>query len=107
MHDTNPTRLDPWAASSLLQKAIRRGETDLAIHAARSLHRQRGNGIWRRFLIIAFEDVGIGNLDLVRRVTLANIDRQSRKTFGTDDEAVATFARDLSESPKDRSSDLV
>ncbi len=61
----NPLPLDPWTASSLLQKAIRRGDTDLAQWAASTLHRQRGASIWRRLVLIAFEDVGIGDLALV------------------------------------------
>jgi len=99
--------LDPWVASSLLQKAIRRGEVDHAVNAARSLHRQRGTGIWRRFVVIACEDVGIGDLDLIRHVTLLGIDRTMRKPFGADDEIVTGLARRLAEAPKDRSSDYL
>jgi len=65
-------RLDPYATSSLLQKAIRRGEGDLAERAAIRLYRLRGKGIWRRLLVIAFEDVGIGSVEsLVKTATMA------------------------------------
>ena len=60
--------LDPWAASSLLQKAIRRGETALAQQAAAKLHGQRGNGIWRRLMTIAVEDIGIADVQLISDV---------------------------------------
>ncbi len=41
-----PRRLaiDPWVASSLLQKAIRRGDVDVAERAAFTLARHRGQG---------------------------------------------------------------
>lgn len=58
--------LDPWIASSLLQKSIRRGETELALRAAYALLGSRGRNVWRRLVVIAFEDVGIGNLDAIR-----------------------------------------
>lgn len=98
--------LDPWVASSLLQKAIRRGAVDHAVHAARTLYRQRGASIWRRFLIIACEDAGIADLDLVRDVACLS-DRTVRRTLGTDNELVTETARRLAEAPKDRSSDYL
>lgn len=98
--------IDPWVASSLLQKAIRRGEVDYAVYAARTLHRQRGSGIWRRFLIIACEDVGIADLDLVRHVAMLG-DRSLRQPFGPDEAIVADVAQRLAEAPKDRSSDYL
>ena len=36
-----PLAIDPWVASSLLQKAIRRGDVDLAERAALTLSRHR------------------------------------------------------------------
>ncbi|MBU3077818.1 hypothetical protein [Sphingomonas quercus] len=107
MQSEIPAILDPWVASSLLQKAIRRGEVEHAVRAAQALHRQRGTGIWGRFLIIACEDVGIADLDLVQHVTLVGIDRTVRKPFGTDEEVAADLARRLAEAPKDRSSDYL
>lgn len=98
--------LDPWVASSLLQKAIRRGAVEHAVHAARTLYRQRGASIWRRFLIIACEDVGIADLDLVRDVALLG-DRAVRRLLGRDDALVVDVAQRLAEAPKDRSSDYL
>lgn len=54
--------IDAWTASSLLQKAIRRGETEYAQAAAINFHKLRGNAIWRRLTLIAYEDIGIGDL---------------------------------------------
>lgn len=99
--------LDPWTASSLLQKAIRRSEVDYAIYAAHTLHRQRGTGIWRRCLLIACEDVGIGDLDLVRHATLMALGRDMRRPFGEDDAVLTDIVRRLAEAPKDRSPDYL
>jgi integrase len=49
----------------LLQKSIRRSETDIAQRAALTLFKLKGAAIWRRLMVIAFEDVGIGSLDVV------------------------------------------
>jgi replication-associated recombination protein RarA len=51
-------RCDRWVASSLLQKSIRRSETQLALRAAFRLNAFDRSYTWRRLLIIAFEDVG-------------------------------------------------
>lgn len=99
--------LDPWTASSLLQKAIRRSEVDYALHAVHTLHRQRGMGIWRRCLLIACEDVGIGDLDLVRHATLVTLGRDMRRPFGEDADVLADLVRRLAEAPKDRSPDYL
>jgi hypothetical protein len=36
---SKPISADPWVVSSLLQKSIRRGETEIAQRAAFALHR--------------------------------------------------------------------
>jgi hypothetical protein len=57
--DLLPLPIDPWLASSLLQKVIRRGDSGTAARAALTLFRMRPGGIWRRFIVIAFEDVSV------------------------------------------------
>src|SRR5215472_17247358 len=54
-----------WIASSALQKAIRRGDTAIALRAAFALHREDRSATWRRLIAIAFEDVGPADLDVV------------------------------------------
>ena len=49
--------IDAWVASSMMHKAIRRGEVEVAQSAALCFHRLRGNAIWRRLMVIAFEEV--------------------------------------------------
>lgn len=102
-----PTTLDPWAASSLLQKAIRRSEAELAIVAARALYGYRGKAIWKRLLTIAVEDVGIANPDLLWEVARLGGDTELRFMLGTDIEVIEDLCRKLAESAKDRSADYL
>src|SRR5271166_2480982 len=60
-----PLRCDRWLASSALQKAIRRGDVLTAQRALRTLCRHDPRSAWRRLLVIACEDVGIGALHAV------------------------------------------
>jgi hypothetical protein len=60
-----PLRCDRWIASSALQKAIRRGDIPVALRALGTLYRHDPRSAWRRLLVIACEDVGIGSLDAV------------------------------------------
>ena len=57
-----PLDVSPWLAMSILQKAIRRSHEDLALGAAATLLRRTPDKLWRRIGCIAFEDVGVGNL---------------------------------------------
>jgi hypothetical protein len=103
----SPLAVDPWVASSLLQKSIRRGDADLAERAAITLHRQRGNGIWRRFLIVAFEDVGVASVETLVHTVKACSDPAWRATSGGDGRALRTVARRLASAVKDRSADYL
>jgi hypothetical protein len=100
-----PLPIDPWVASSLLQKAIRRGDAVLAERAAITLYRLRGKGIWRRFLVIAFEDVGIASLDAVVETTAVCTDTSWRENNGGEGRALRHVARLLARAPKVRSAD--
>lgn len=55
-------------ATSLWQKAIRRGDVDWALHAALCLYEHDPEYVWRRIRIIALEDISVADLDLVARV---------------------------------------
>lgn len=101
----NPYSLtDPYTASSLLQKAIRRGETELAIEAARLLVRFRGRNAWRRLLIISFEDVGLGSIDAASHlIEFAGHHLTGSSTQLSD--GLERAVEILSTSPKSRSAD--
>lgn len=103
----DPLPIDHWLASSLLQKAIRRGDADFAARAALTLNRARGATIWRRLMVIAFEDIGIGCVDAVcDTVTLAT-DRSARIAAGDDAAVASCLARRLAYAAKDRSTDYL
>src|SRR5690242_5959075 len=100
-------KLDPWVASSLLQKGIRRGETELAQYAARFLHQYRGVAIWNRLLTIAVEDIGIADLDLLLEVTRLGTDKALRSVLASDAELIQDVVVKLAAAPKDRSADYL
>jgi hypothetical protein len=97
---------DPWVISSLLQKSIRRGDADLAEAAALTLLRQRGSDVWRRLLLIAFEDVGVGSIDALLMTGFAG-DASLRRSLGPNDAVVRAIARRLATATKDRSGDYL
>lgn len=98
-------KLDPWAASSLLQKAIRRGEKFLAHQALSALYKYRGQAVRRRLAIIALEDVGIADPDLVWDCVRLATDPTERASRSFD--VLAGLAVRLASAPKDRSADYV
>jgi hypothetical protein len=101
-----PLAIDPWIASSLLQKAIRRGDADLAERAAITLHRLRGNRIFRRVLVCGFEDIGVASIDALIKTTAACTAPSWRASVdGGDERVLQLVARLLAEAPKDRSGD--
>src|SRR5690242_2172687 len=102
-----PIAADPWLISSLLQKSIRRGETEIAWRAALTLSKLRGAAIWRRLIVIAFEDIGIGNVDAVTTTVAAAEDSAWRKAQGGDIRLAIAVASILAEAPKDRSADYL
>ena len=61
----NPLRCDRWLALSAMQKSIRRGDGLTAQRALATLYRDDPSSTWRRLLIIACEDIGIGALGAV------------------------------------------
>lgn len=104
---TSRLRLDPWATSSLLQKAIRRSNTLLALQAARELFRYRGKGVFRRLVNIAFEDVGIAAPELVAEVTFFAFHSDARAALDSDLSIIEDLTSRLANAPKDRSTDYL
>lgn len=103
--DRKPAAFDPliadqWVIKSLLQKSIRRGEADIAERAALTFLAQKGSDIWRRFLVIAFEEVGIASADVVAMTVAASTDKDWREASGGDSILVSHFARLLAKAPK-------
>jgi hypothetical protein len=100
-----PLIADQWVIQSLLQKSIRRGEVAVAQRAALTFLAQKGSAIWRRLMIIAFEDVGAGSVDVVAMTVAASSDASWRKQSGSDAIVAFQLARLLAEAPKSRSAE--
>jgi hypothetical protein len=99
-------RCNRWIASSALQKAIRRGETTIAIRAALALHREDRQRAWRRLIAIAFEDVGAADIDAVVETVATAISPDWRARHG-EERVLASVASRLAGVPKDRSADYL
>ena len=97
--------LRPWLAASALQKAIRRGDALTAGRAVRTLYRYDPRSAWRRLLVIAYEDIGIGALDAV--VTTTARGAKARREAGGDEAAALQTSQMLATAAKDRSADLM
>jgi hypothetical protein len=104
---SKPIAADPWVISSLLQKSIRRGETEIAQRAAVTFFHFKGAAIWRRLMVIAFEDIGIGSVDALTKTVAAAGDSAWRKSHGGDLRLAVYLAGLLAEAPKDRSADYL
>src|SRR5690349_10324080 len=77
-----PLNISEYLAASLLQKAIRRGRNELALQAAATLLQSSPERLWRRLACIAFEDVGIGDLEAVAHTTAAMAGKRFRAQLG-------------------------
>ena len=73
---------DRWIGASAMQKAIRRGHFETALHAATALWLQDRQNFWRRLHIIALEDVGIGSPENVAAVLTATDTSAFRRRIG-------------------------
>lgn len=103
--DCEPLIADQWITVSLLQKAIRRGEAETAQRAAFTVLGQKGSAIWRRFMVIAFEDVGAASPDAIALTVAAATDPVWRKANGGNEHVAVQLARILAEASKSRSAE--
>lgn len=80
----NALTTSPWVAMSLMQKAIRRGEMLLSLQAAVTLLNISPERLWRRLGCIAFEDVGVADLEVLSITTAALSGRRYRSGIGSE-----------------------
>ena len=109
-HTDEPTRpiplaVDRYIALSAFQKAVRRGNEELALRAAATLTINGPKAIWRRLGIIAFDDVGVANLDAVGWVTAVIDEPDLRQRLGGDWRIADFLIRALCRSAKCRATD--
>jgi hypothetical protein len=100
-----PLATDRYVALSAQQKAVRRGDEDLALRAAMTLRIEGPHAIWRRLGIIAFEDIGVANIDLVGWVTVVIGDRELRMRLGGEWRVMDFLVRALCRAAKCRAAD--
>lgn len=78
-----PMPFDKWITMSGMQKAIRRGDVNLAGRLALSLWAQDKRALWRRLAMIAAEDCAMGDIEAVLDViAAAQAPAAWRKTVG-------------------------
>ena len=100
-----PLAADRYIALSALQKAIRRGEEELALRAAMNLMIGGPHAIWRRLGIIAFEDIGVANIDAVGWATVLIGKPDVRQRLGGEWRVADFLIRTLCRSAKCRATD--
>jgi hypothetical protein len=100
-----PLDISPWLAVSLMQKAIRRGQENIAIRAAATLLRNSPDRLWRRCGVTAFEDIGVADLAVVAEVTAALAGKTHRAKFGGEWPVASAIVSRMSRAPKCRSAD--
>lgn len=96
---------DYYLLASLLQKAIRRGDFQRARRAGHQLYKTAPARLWHRLMVIALEDIGIGDPEVAVQLIALSTRPQWREEFGGD---LAVLDRLLAEgctATKDRSSD--
>lgn len=107
MNNISSIQLDAWTASSLLQKSIRRGECEYATAAALCFYRMRGNAIWRRMTLIAFEDIGPADPALCIAVTECAASATTRSRAGSDSDIIIRLISRMCAAPKNREADYL
>jgi hypothetical protein len=100
-----PLEISVWTAMSLLQKAVRRGRTELGLQAAATLLQQSPERLWRRLACIVFEDVGLGDLDLVTLATAAMGGKRARAPLGGEWAVASYLTSRMADTTKCRAAD--
>ncbi|OAF17405.1 hypothetical protein AXW67_09475 [Bradyrhizobium neotropicale] len=90
---------------SLLQKAIRRGELQLAQKAAATLLLIAPDRLWRRCGAAAFEEIGVADLQVVSLVTAALAGKRYRATIGGEWKVASFIVDRMAKAPKCRAAD--
>ena len=101
----DPLKVSPWIAMSLLQKAIRRGHEQLALRAAATLLHVSPERLWRRCGCIAFEDIGVADLDTVGIVTASLAGKRFRANLGGEWTVASYIVSRAVHAPKCRAAD--
>ncbi|MFC3182531.1 hypothetical protein [Cypionkella sinensis] len=102
---TSLPTFDRYLAASLLQKAIRRDEFELAWQASSFLLENFPDYFWRRVPIIALEDIGLGDLDVTMMAIMVGTNAELRVRLGGCTTVANAIIHAMAAATKDRSSD--
>lgn len=94
-----------WVASSLLQKAIRRGDLYAARQAGRFLLEVKREHLLRRLNIIAAEDIGMGEIETVAITAACLASAKIRRDLGGDAVVTDYLIHRMVDARKSRSAD--
>jgi hypothetical protein len=100
-----PLDISPWLAMALLQKAVRRGRDEFAQQAAATLLQISPERLWRRCGGIAFEDIGVADLETVSLVTAALAGKTVRADLGGEWPVASFIVSRMAQAPKCRATD--
>ncbi len=100
-----PLPISEWVAMALLQKSVRRDAPALALGAAATLLRLDPDKFWRRALCIAYEDIGLADLDTVTSALAAVQGKRFRAQHGGEWQVAAKLTLRLCQAPKCRAAD--
>ena len=91
-----------WKYSSAMQKSIRRGYIQDAIEYALAYHSLDPSSFWRRIVIVAFEDIGVGGAWEIAFTLIAASSKVWRKKVGGDEKVIQYIVSALASSARDR-----
>jgi hypothetical protein len=91
----DPLPCDRWIARSALQKSCRRGEVKIAQRALANLYEHDRRATWRHIAIIAVEDVGVANVDLIAQIVAAQKNRKWRDGVGGEWAVLSDLVRQI------------
>jgi len=105
LEPTNMMAADKWVLASAFQKAIRRGELEIAQSAGLSLLLEDKQMLYRRLHVLAVEDVGVGDIDLAICILAATGDAKTRQLLGGDRVVLGYLIERLCGAALDRTAD--
>lgn len=91
-----------WKFSSACQKSIRRGHVEDSVRYALAYHSVDPVGFWNRLVLVAFEDIGVGDVWAVAMTLAAARSTVWRKKAGGDKRIIKYLVKRMAESVKDR-----
>ncbi len=96
---------DPYLLTSAMQKAVRRGNVEIARRAGHQLLVIDRSRLWRRLAVVALEDIGIADIDVAAELVGIATMPAARRLLGGDTQALdITLVRACS-AAKDRTGD--